>query len=543
MKFVYLRSLIKELGQALLVLALLTVIFLPRFTDESRQTVFDMHRRSMCIIPAVYLLDKTAIPGVDFRPQYGVGQSFFCAKLLADEYITSVQNFDYFNCGMKVFFFIALYFFLGRLFRTKRALFLTGAAILSVQSISWIIADKPLSPWTLKVPSVGLYRHSFIPILWLAWVGYANRRHTWTWLLLLSMIAGLQLFWITDTGIAAILATAAALFLFADKALERFIAPTVFVALSFCMTGMWGVLCYGPRFLKIDLPDLLGYISFFSSGLGGVLTAWTYDPLHLFMNIVSGMMLTVTVVLCLTEKSEKVAKIIGIVALYGLVTRLKWVNNSAAHNFLGDSFSYIIVGCYGLSLLLPQVRSLALTRAWVVKPWIKNLGAVLALFLLWDINDHGRFQIYSGFKSYLGSDGIFELPHILKQPSSLWDGTLLHDINPKGAYTSDLSDRQLIEKAADEHHKIMILSYDLATLYHLESKVPPQSNFLPHEEIILLNDLKKVKSDILSQDYLVASISPQDRGVVGQREDINQMLATNFAEVQRSKNLILFKRN
>lgn len=469
------------------VLAVLLVLLTPRSNMSEDLGLYDYHRPTFFIGPALYQLSSDKlVPGKDFSVQYGLAQSFVSALFLGKTLPDTLMRLNVLHAGVKIFFFFGLFVFCVRFLRNTFYALIVVFAALALQVLTYALPDGRFTESTLIVPSVGAYRHAFVPYVWICALAFFRNPRSMPAFAAMCVLLGVSLFWVNDTGIACLVTIVGAVLLRSHQHfLKNVVSAAMVVIFSLASFALVGVLVYGPGFAAVNYAEMFKYMRLFASGYASVKAHWSFLPLDLVMHIVSNAIVVGTIVYAFLERRKVFARFLLVVAVFAAMVKLKFINQTSSQHFFGDIYPLLIIAGFWLKRALP----LRFGRGALSK----GIVLVIVLFLTFDVVE-GHRGIHAGIRSYWNSSQTFVLPGLLKgKPRSAGEG--------QGGFTTPKPDRNLIEKYIPAGQRVFLISYD-DVAYLSESQRAPGSPFIPMMDIVFTKNLDDFYRRALKERYL-----------------------------------------
>ncbi len=469
------------------VLAVLIVLLLPRSNMSEDLGLYDYHRPTFFIGPALYQMSSDKlVPGKDFSVQYGLGQSFVSALFLGKTLPDTLVRLNMLHAGVKIFFFFCLFVFCVRFLRNTFYAVIVVFSALALQVLTYALPDGRFTESTLIVPSVGAYRHAFVPLVWLFALEFFRRPKSVPVFAALCALIGASLFWVNDTGIGCLVTTAGLAILRPYQSFfKNLLSAAAIVIFSLASFALLGVLVYGPSFASVNYAEMFKYMRLFASGYASVKAHWSFHPLDLIMHIISNVVIVSTIVFAFLERRKVFARFLLLIALFAAMIKLKFINQTSSQHFFGDIYPLLIIAGYWLNKILP------------LRPGRNGLQRGIILFvvllLTFDAVEAHR-GIHAGIRSYWNSPQTFVLPGMLK-------GKLRSAGEDQNGFTTSRSDRDLIEKYIPAGQRVFLVSYD-DVAYLLESRRAPGSPFVPMMDIVFTKNMDDFYRNALKERFV-----------------------------------------
>jgi hypothetical protein len=310
-----------------LVLVLLSLT--PSSFADLATTLTDPHVGSYLIVPALGYLSPVAVPGVDFESHYGLGLPFLFSWFLGNSFEETSYRAAIFLWSLTIAFYASLYL----MARTMvEEIWLSFA-------VSILVLASGFDGFSFSLPSDLPVRFLFAPVFFWSCVRAAHARRPWTSAAATGIIAGMAVFWQTDTGIFVVLSGGAlffALLIIAHLGWRPFVAFSISAAATFAI-GLLAVA--GPSQISFNLLDrLLEPILLYSGGFGGVRLTWRPGWSY-FYNVVSPAVLAGSIAYSIVRLRRSGPLLpdsmehrrylyLFLLSFFAYLSLMKWVNRS-----------------------------------------------------------------------------------------------------------------------------------------------------------------------------------------------------------------------
>ncbi len=442
---------------------------------------YNQHPVSFYIGPALFLWHRGLLPGIDFFPQYGIGIGAFFAPFLRPAAEDTVANTVLATAALSLVYFASAMVVLNKLYRSMLAAFLVVTFGLILNFHLFDVFRDP-SAWPSRYPFLFLF-------VWLYSLAVDSKRQALT-LAAAGSVAGLSLFWNTETGlyvIASALLGAPLLNRSTRTMLVNVLSIGIGVATSFIILSL---IAYGPDVIQpAFFVGLLKPMTVYAGGLGAAPVAWQ-SPLNFIYAVISPLIGFTTIgwsaaslLACDRTFTRPSLLVLFLLALIGNCLMLKWVNMSYDALWYVNALPIIAIMAWwaqaGLSYVEQKGRANRYRVGLIALKSASVACAILFLLLIRDDRNPSKYalQAFASYPSIIS--GIFG--HRVQQR---WDSSA----EPTAA---DLALLRRCTKAGD---RVAVIS-QIDWVYLLAVHRAPALPWLPSPSMVYLPFLAATAMD------------------------------------------------
>jgi hypothetical protein len=363
----------------------------------ARQIGFDKHVVSFYIGPSLFLRQHGLIPGVDFFPQYGIGIGAMFSLFLRPSVAATVGNTVLVTAGLSALYFTTALATLRKLYASRLLAFVV---VLFALILCFHLATEFEDPsgW----PARYFLMFSFVGAFAIA-AGKLRRK---TALAVAGLLAGMCLFWNTETGLYVVAASLVATVLL-DLDI-RTVGQNLGALVAGELAGFWvpTLAAYGPGVLQPGFfVGLIKPMTIYAGGLGAFPIIWS-SPFNFVCAVVSPFIGFATMgwaaaalVRGDSRYSKSTLSVLFLLSLIGNCLMLKWLNMSYDALWYVNSLPILAVSAwwgqraiFALRKLWPDERSYWVTR---VVPAALLAGAIAFLCFVRDDRNPSKYALQS----------------------------------------------------------------------------------------------------------------------------------------------------
>lgn len=298
-----------------------------------------VHVASYLVGPALYYNAPGVVPGLDFESHYGAGHAYAFSCLAGGGILRTMAAYVAFLVVVTVLYFLSAFFVLTDWFGRPGAAFLATTVLLTA-SYDGI---------TLGMPSNWPIRHPFVFAFLFAAVRATGTSPTggW-WAVAAGGVAGLSLFWQTDTGVLTVVSGAALFIASAWFGRTPWVRLSVFGTATAVGFFALAAACFGPRAVSEPfVRRLLEPILLYAGGFGNELVAWRPGWWYLYNLIGPGVALaTVGIGIAGPGHPDRPTRYAVLASVLGLGMLFKWVNRSIDVVWVLNAGPVLMVLCW-----------------------------------------------------------------------------------------------------------------------------------------------------------------------------------------------------
>ena len=434
---------------------------------------YNPHPVSFYIAPALFLLRRGLIPGVDFFPQYGIGIGYLFSFFLRPTAGATMANVVLVTATLSCLYFASALWVLRRLYDSRVYAFVVVFVALLLNF------HTAITPRGIMLdPSAWPARYPFLFLLIWLFARAVDSRQQVIDLGLAGMAAGLCLFWNTETGLYAIASALLATLLLgggARIALRNLLATAVGAVVAFFLLA---TVAYGPGvFQSAFISGLFKPMTVYAAGLGAIPVVWQ-SPLNILYAVLSPVVGFATMgwsaanmVRPTTDYSKRTLSVLFLLSTLGICLMLKWVNMSLdalwhvnALPILAVMAWWIRAGLQHLSMRSPAVHS---RRNVAIIQW--SVLAVVLVFLGF-VQDARNPSTYA-LRAFLIFPNVF-VETLKPVPPEKW--------NKAGEAAN--ADTALIQRCTNPNERVTLVD-DYDWVYLLAARRTPEMSWLPSTTI------------------------------------------------------------
>jgi len=431
---------------------------------------YNMHVVSFYIGPALFTQHRGLIPGIDFFPQYGIGIGAFFSLFLRPFAGATIANTVFVTAGLCVFYFTSVFFVLGKLYRSRAVAF---AVVLFGLLLCFHLIPVFLDPssWPARYPFLFLF-------VWTMSLAVGSKMQAAS-LVAAGAVAGLCLFWNTETGIYAVTSSVIATVLLSSREATT-MARNLGAVAAGCVGAFFvlAFIAYGPGIFQAGfLFGLIKPLSVYSEGLASASIEWR-SPFNFLIAVVSPVLGFATmgwtaaaIVRNETTYSKRTLIVLFLLAFLGNCLMLKWVNKSIDALGYVNAMPMLAVAAWWIQASLRAVRQRFNDKRVHIGVAAAGVGLLVSAFLfLCFVRDDENPTKYA-------------LQSFVVYPSILigaFEGGQRYAWDPNGEASS--ADVALLEHYASAANRVSVVSpYDW--VYLLRTRSVPRIPWIPSTTI------------------------------------------------------------
>lgn len=474
---------------------------------------YNVHDVSFYIAPAMYLWGRHLIPGIDFLPQYGLGIGYFFSFFLRPTAEATISNAVLVTVGLCWIYFVSALWLLRRLYDSR-----LYAAIVVFFALLLTFHTSMVPLGIFLDPSAWPARYPFLLLFVLAFARSVESRRQTIDLTLAGMVAGLCLFWNTETGLYALAAALVATILLRGglKSTLVHLAATAGGAL-FAFFGL-SAIAYGPGvFQTAFVTGLIKPMTIYAEGYGAFMVVWQspYNILYAMLSPIVGLATMGWTAALLLRNDTRFTRptliVLFLLSMIGSGLLLKWVNMSLDSLWHVNALPLIAVMAWWIQVGLRYLS----TRFSARNTSLARGALAVALILFLAIVQDARNPSHYALRAFLLYPSI-AVGAVLPQPHLNWDAS-------REAARADVA---LIRRCSAPQEPVMIVG-DSDWVDLLAAKRPPRMPWLPSPTIVafpfLLESAMRDRGPIFVQGDLATTKYPEPLDT-----DLREHLASGY---------------
>ncbi|MBU6462866.1 MAG: hypothetical protein KGL35_21800 [Bradyrhizobium sp.] len=433
--------------------------------------------------PALYSYGRGLIPGLSFFSNYGIGPGAIFSYLMSPSWESVAVTCVELIVAITVLFYCAMYFLL---------LFMTSSRLLAF-SVAVFTAILNFSSSPFDVPSSYPVRYPLLLpfVVAFAWLCGGERRLSPV--ALMSIFAGLSLFWHTEIGVYLILAGCGGIFLRYGQQLGEWIWAVAFVIGSSVVFFCAARLFIGPPATTLSFAEgMIRPIREFSGGWDGISIKWN-TVWSLLYNIPLQAMAVATIggfwflmwfrSDCLSARERQLAGVLAMLSMLGMAMLTKWVNRSLDAVWHNNAVLLIIVAAWWCNYFWTRSSArAALAKSRRATRFCATAMPILAALAVLQIVDDAGYPFPYGLRSYVAYPSLAKA---IVAPAHLYDPVSYTKDSPPIDWDwppllADISkaDIALIQKYTQPHEQALVISI-VDWAYLTQAQRAPKSFFVP----------------------------------------------------------------
>lgn len=330
-------------------LSLILALLLPTsLTSVAMQIGIDQHPLSFLIGPALYSYGTNLIPNIDYFTQYGTGLGYIFHFFLNDSPIKSYEHVVMFTLTGTIFFAVT-YYLCAKLILNSRiwAIFLTTTTLMM----------NYFGPAPMRGPSCWPIRYPFLALFCLTYFYYSRSTSSEKQsllILVLGILAGVSMFWITEIGVYMILAGGFCLWINAHNYRSKLQRSIAYAVVSLSTFQLLCLFAFGPQTFTLTFIIALFKPAFlYGAGFGYWPANWLSSNEFIF-NVLCPIILATTVIWSVSSDKRNPLLLI---AILGLLQLSKYWNMSLIAVWFSNSYLPLLVLCFWLRTGINSIKS------------------------------------------------------------------------------------------------------------------------------------------------------------------------------------------
>jgi hypothetical protein len=529
-----------------LAVSLLLMILIPTsVADVAKGIGINPHPISFFIGPALYSYGAQLVPNIDYMSQYGVGLAvvfqYFLSDSIAEAFTASVLV-----TLLGTAFFVATFYFLAKWTLES------GGWAFFVTLIALIL--NFFGPFPFGAPSAWPVRYPLLPLFCLLFIVYcrasliADEGADWRRIvipLLLGLLAGVSVFWLTEIGLYMIAIGAFCVWHVTAGHVRAAGVALIYVGMSIATFMVLSAVAFGAGVLSVAfIKGLFTPAVVYGSGFGAWPINWL-APYEYFTNVLIPLVLVATTIWAIsTSASEPPSHkdehekrhLLLMLSLLGLAMISKYLNMSLSAVWFSNAYYPLLVFALWLRLAIRQVAGpLGVTSrrqplfVQVASACVLGVGAIY----VWTFEDQ-RMNTQFGIQAY----ALY--PSVIRQTG--YPKTTMPIARPMDFALADVADQDvaLIQKLVAPKQPVYIYS-SRDWVYAMRAQRAPGLPFIPSSMSLLKNEAEQALShaNVVFMDTSKPLWEPDNTEL---REYLRHLLASEFQEEQRGVDLVAYRR-
>jgi hypothetical protein len=527
-------------------IAAICILLLPASSDRLAGHIgISIAKISYLVGPGLYGYGAHLTPGLDFYSHYGPGLGPVFAYLMGSGWRSTAINGVELTVAITLLFYCAEYLLL---------MFLTGSRLLAFAASVFTAVLNFSTYYAFDAPSAYPARFPLLFPFVLAFGWLCEGRRRLAPVLVMSIFAGLSLFWHTEVGLYLMLAGCGGIFIARGNRPLELATIGIFLVGSFTVFFAVSWLLVGRSALSLSfLAAAVQPITAYATGWDGETVRWN-TIWSLFYNIPLPAVAIVTIggiwfamwrePEALSQRERQLAGILAMLSFVGLGMLTKWINRSVDAEWHQNAIPLIIVVCWwGHFLWRNSGPGVALARTGRAKRACVAAAPLFAaaIFLL-KVNDAANPYPY-GLRAY------FAYPSLAKAivaPSHLYDQLSYRDYFPSddligwdwpelltGISDDDIA---LIRRHVPPRERALVISL-VDWAYLAEAQRPPKADFMP---LMFAFDPAFVDRSFKGADIVFVDNRLPDQ-VTPAGDQLVKLVNKDYAPSERSTTLTLYR--
>jgi hypothetical protein len=488
--------------------------------------LYESHKVSYFIGPALYANIPGLVPGLDFHSHYGVALGWFFHLIMGDGWKSAAERAVGLNIAITLAVYIQAYFLLSYLVRSRLA------AVIVIASLAVLAFSTDHHFYS---PSAYPTRFPLLIVFAIALGLHCRSHERYGWLLTAALIGAVSLLWETETGVF-FLVTGAFVALVAGK-FPNLRNASIFVAVMAIAAALSCLALFGPRALSITfMVECLRPLLLYGAGWGSVPIKWglTWDLIYNFPLQIVGCITVGWAALRLARGADgRQGFVLGVLlalSLIGIALMIKWVNRSLDAVWHQNALPLVIVTAWWVSQF---------TALW--RPTLKATAGAIAIVAtvaaLIFVQDSGNPSFY-GLRSYAKYPSLLNLPFVTPPPIQ-WQEDFGQIMPIETAF---------IEENTKPDDRVLVIGF-VDWAYLAQAHRAPKAYFLPLNVTFDSTFIQRSfdGADVLFYDKVTEAYKFYDKVTEAYKNrpnvpEILDLIARDFVPVETRGNLTLYKR-
>ncbi|MBR0975072.1 MULTISPECIES: hypothetical protein [Bradyrhizobium] len=523
------------------------MLLLPASSDRLAAHIgISIAKISYFVGPGLYSYGSHLTPGLDFYSHYGPGLGPAFSYLMGSGWRNVAISAVELTVAITLLFYGAEYLLL---------MFLTGSRLLAFAAPVFTAVLNFSTYLAFDAPSAYPARYPLLFPFVLAFGWFCGGRQRLAPVLVMSIFAGISLFWHTEVGLYLILAGCGGIFISRCNRPLELATIVIFVVGSIAMFFAVSWLFLGPSslswsFLTAAVQPIMAY----AGGWDGEVVRWN-TIWSVFYNLPLPTVAIVTIgglwffMWCrpdaLSVRERQVAGVLAMLSFVGLGMLTKWINRSLDAEWHQNAAPLIVVICWwGHFLWSTSGARIALAKAGRAT----RVGVAAAPFLaaglfLLKVTDRANPYPY-GLPAYIAYPSLAKA---IVAPSHLYDELSYRDYFastdtmgwdwPQLLTGISADDIALIQRHVPPHQRALVVSL-VDWAYLAEAQRPPKSVFMP---LMFAFDPAFVDRSFRDADLVFVDNRPLNQAPDASEQLVNLINKDYAPTSERSTTLTLYR--